>query len=339
MWSRIFGGQLALTLLALSAVVLPAGLLIGHWDVLATAGGSALVAVGALAVPLKFWLLEPGRALADAVRGLRAGDIERLAAHRAPPWLRELLDCVHDIATAQQSNAFFLADVAHQLRTEIQLLQIRLEGLDGHVDEAGRRLHSRALADTERLHSTLTEHLELAKLIEVRPPLEIEMCEVVVERAGAWSDVADRHGITIRTLLHGRAVILARSGMLEQLLDILLDNAVRHSPRASTIIVSVQVGGRDTTLRVVDEGPGMTAEERERATVRGWRGEREKGEGRGLGLSIAGMLVGANGGRLTLAEAPGGRGVDARCTFPVINPGAAAVVDDEDDEDDSVPVR
>ncbi|MFD9904254.1 sensor histidine kinase [Streptomyces sp. NPDC059063] len=325
MASRVFLSQLALALLTLSAVVLSAGLLVGHWGVLGAIGVCALPVVGALAAPLTKWALGPGRAFAEAIRQLQRGDIERLAVYQVPAELRDLLESVHDLATARQRNAFFLADVAHQLRTELQLLQIRLEGLDGHVGEPGKRLYARTMADAERLHGTLTEQLEIARLIEASPPTEVDMCEVVLERVGAWTDVAERHVMRIRTLLEGEPVILSRHGMLEQVLDILLDNAVRHSPAGGTITVLVEVGRCETTLRVIDEGLGMTAEERGCATLRGWRGDHARGDGRGVGLSIVAMLVGSNGGRLALEEAPGGRGVDARCSFPLINADVGAL--------------
>ncbi|WP_242911367.1 sensor histidine kinase [Actinomadura terrae] len=329
MWARIFLKQLTLILLTLLVAVLAEGLLVGHWMVTVGIGMCTLGVVGAMAVPLTLWVLAPGPAFDKVIREVKRGDVELLAAHRAPPMFRELFECIQDLATAQQGNAFFVADVAHQLRTELQLLQTRLEGMAGHLDETGERLYARALTDVERLHGTLTEHLELAKLIEASPPIEVDVCDVVSQRVGAWTDVVDRRNIGIRTLLHGKPTILTRHGMLEQLLDILLDNAVRHSPRAGTIIVSVQVGKRDTTLRVVDEGRGMTPEEREHATVRGWRGDQKSGEGRGLGLAIATMLVGSNGGNLTVEEAPGGRGVDARCTFPLIEPDEVTIGPDK----------
>ncbi|MFF4412763.1 sensor histidine kinase [Streptosporangium sp. NPDC001559] len=306
-----------LTLLAVCGLL---GVILGHWNVILIVGLIVLIVVAAAAVPTAFWVLAPGVALIEAVNGMETSDVERLAvAHRAPRELRQLIECINGMAATLQSNTFFLADVAHQLRTELQLMQIRLERLGGHVSAEGMEIHARAMADVERLHNTLTEHLELARMIEASPPVEVDICGVVLERARAWRDIAARHNVKIRTLLNGSPVALMRRGTLEQLLDILLDNAVRHSPRSGTIIVTVHLDKQHSTLHVLDEGSGMTAEERERATVRGWRGDHAEGEGRGLGLSIANMLVSSNGGRFALDAGPRGCGVDVRSTFPIVH--------------------
>jgi signal transduction histidine kinase len=326
---RVNIGQIAVVLLSLLGVCSAVGMTLGHWSVVLTAGVVVLLLVTAASVLLSSWVLAPGRTLMEAIQRMgEGGEVERLAAHRGPARFRDLVECINEMASLAQGNAYFLADVAHQLRSELQLLQTRLERLEGQLLPGGREAHAYAMADVERLHSTLTEHLELARLIETREPAEVDMCGVASVRARAWSEVAARRSVKIRTLLNGAPVVLTRHGVLEQLLDILLDNAVRYSPRWGVIIVSVEYEDHEATLRVLDEGPGMAADERERATVRGWRGGEAQwrarkaqgaGDGRGLGLSIANMLVAQSGGRLSLDPGPEGRGLDAACVFPKLS--------------------
>ena len=102
---------------------------------------------------------------------------------------------------------------------------------------------------------------------------------------------------------------LATPGALEQVLDNLVSNAIAVSPRGSTVRIEAAVDGGAIELHVVDQGPGMTAEQRARAFDRFWRAG-PPGTGTGLGLAIVHRLVGADGGTVELHDAPGG-GLDA----------------------------
>ncbi|MFC0037794.1 sensor histidine kinase [Actinomadura rayongensis] len=311
MWFRAYLTHLVLAALAVALCLFEPS---GRWPWLDGLAGVAAVAV--LAVPLTLWGLRPGQRLLEAIMHLDPAEVERLAAHRGPAGLRRLIDCLVELAGARQANAFFLADVAHQLRTDLQLLRIRLDRLGVHVSEYGVECYERALADIDRLHRTLTEQLEFAQLVEGRPPMELDAAEIVRGRVRAWNDAAEMRGLTISSRTSGECRIFTRNGVLEQILDILLDNSLKHSPRAGVVRVEILPSGGHTVVRVLDEGPSMTPEEREQATIRRWRGHGESGEGRGLGLAIANMLMVSNGGTLTLDAGPGGRGVDARCRFP-----------------------
>lgn len=216
----------------------------------------------------------------------------------------------------------YAADVAHQLRTQLQLLRLRLEHLASHLPPEGMAVHARIMADMERLTSTLTELLDASTASGTVPPLvRIDVCPVVKDRVEAWMDAATSKGVTLTPAAPSQGVVLARRGTLDQVLDVFLDNAVRSSPACTEITVSIRVERDDVSVHVVDQGPGMTAEERASATERGWRGGAGDehgagtGTGQGLGLSIAYALTAASGGRLGLSPGPGGRGLDAHVRF------------------------
>jgi signal transduction histidine kinase len=116
---------------------------------------------------------------------------------------------------------------------------------------------------------------------------------------------------------------LATPGALEQVLDNLVSNAIAVSPRGSTIAVEAHADADGIELHVVDQGPGMTAEQRARAFDRFWRAG-PPGSGTGLGLAIVHRLVSADGGTIELREPPGG-GLDAAIRLraamrPIPNP-------------------
>jgi two-component system sensor histidine kinase KdpD len=94
---------------------------------------------------------------------------------------------------------------------------------------------------------------------------------------------------------------------IDQVLANLLENAIRHSPSGGTVEVDVATQDGSIQVRVVDQGPGIPADERERVFDAFYRGEkRPERPGSGLGLAIAKAVVVAHGGRIWIEEAPGG---------------------------------
>lgn len=317
--ARVIIGQISIVSLAVTVTCVAAIVLDGRPAAVALAG-AGVVAVAALgAVALTARLLRPLRTLQASIEQISRGGVERLAAHCGAPELRRLVERVNEMAAVAQSQRLFLADVTHQLRTELHLLTVRLEQLCGNVTPAGAEPLERAVADAERLRNTLTEHLEYARLIHSSGPVKVDLGEVARERSRAWSEVAARRGVRMVAAPGGAAAVLTRRGVPEQLLDILLDNAIKHSPRGGTITVGLWADGSAATVQVLDQGPGMTPEQRSHATRRGWRADHRDGEGAGLGLSIAALLAASNGGRLVLGAAQEGSGLDARCTFPLVD--------------------
>ncbi|MFI5199354.1 MAG: sensor histidine kinase, partial [Candidatus Limnocylindrales bacterium] len=93
---------------------------------------------------------------------------------------------------------------------------------------------------------------------------------------------------------------------LRQLVLILDDNAIRHSPPAGEVRVSVGADNRTATLTVADQGPGIRPEELPRVFDRFWRAPGAPSGGTGLGLAIAQWIVERHGGRIDVANVPGG---------------------------------
>lgn len=316
MFMRALVGQIGLTILALLMVSIPIGMATGQWWIVSITGLTAAIMVSALAIPVVRWILVPSDALRAAILRLAGGVPERLTARSVPSDVRRMVEIVNEIGVIHQTQRFFIGDVAHQLRAEIHLLTVRMERLGGYVSTSGIPTYSRTMADVERLSGTLTEHLERALLIDASPVVEVDVRSVVIERMDAWSDVAARQSLTIDAELEGSPMILARRGTLEQLLDILIDNAVKYSPSSGSITVGAQADERFITIQVLDEGPGMSDEELKRATERGWRADHSPQAGRGLGLSIACMIAVTNGGRISIAPRSTRQGLDVRCVFP-----------------------
>ena len=112
----------------------------------------------------------------------------------------------------------------------------------------------------------------------------------------------------------GACWVLARPGALEQVLDAVLDNALRFAPGGTITVHADVLDDREVGLCIVDDGPGLTAEQCAAATRRFWRGpDQQNVPGSGLGLAIAATLVERCGGRLSLSPAsPHGLQVEIR---------------------------
>lgn len=296
-------------------------------SLLAVAAGLALALLGAA---FRYWcvrILGSLNAVTRTVRQLERGEpVELLAEHTGPAQTRELVESVNRIASTAQAvderYRMLLSDIAHQQRTTLHLLGLRLERLAAHPPAQGGDVHRMITTDLERLRATVSE-LREASTATASPPVEVDAAAVVRERVAAWGDAAaDRQLVLGAPHTGGRATVVARDGTLERVMDILLDNAVRMSRPRGAVIVRTTVTGAHVHIRVTDEGPGMTPKERERAVQRGRFGEHDSrdagsgNEGWGLGLSIAHMLVVSHGGELTLENGPGGRGLTAHIRFP-----------------------
>jgi signal transduction histidine kinase len=106
------------------------------------------------------------------------------------------------------------------------------------------------------------------------------------------------------------------AGAVEQVVDGYLDTALEVSPPGSTLRLAVETSDGWVTLHVVDQGPGLSADQRARAFDRFWQAPGAR-SGSGLGLAITHQLTVASGGIAELRAAPG-RGVDATATFPAV---------------------
>ena len=106
---------------------------------------------------------------------------------------------------------------------------------------------------------------------------------------------------------------------LRQLVTILVDNAIRHSPRGGAVGVTVRTASGMASVEVSDDGPGIRAEDMPHVFDRFWRAPGAPSGGTGLGLSIARWIVERHGGRIGVANRAGG-GAAFRVELPVAEP-------------------
>ncbi len=276
-----------------------------YWLVLA---GIAVVVLGAATlIGLRFarWIRQPLEGLELAAADAGAGDLAaRAPVPDGPPELRKLalefndmVARVEGLVSAQQE---FVADASHELRTPLTALRLRLENLERHVGDGGRGNLDAAESEVVRLSGLVDELLALARADAGTTPAG------TVDLVGAARDRLDAlqpGAAAVRLELVAREPVAARAGAdrVAQVIDNLVSNALRHAPESSRIVVSVSAGGGYAELHVTDEGPGMTAAQKERAFDRFWRAGSGT-PGSGLGLAITRRLVEVDGGTVELRD-------------------------------------
>ena len=311
--------------------------IIALWVILGTVSVLAMIAAALLAFGLARWVSRPLKGLDSAARRLADGDLAiRTVVDSGPPELRRLGRTFNTMAGRLEAlvhgNRAVIADVSHQLRTPLAALRLRLDLLAAdaaHADPATSHELAGALDELARLSRLVDGLLAVARAENVVPvPAAVDIADVARERVVAWHPVADDRGIVLTATSAGgtgspdasvRAWI--GEGHLEQILDNLIANALEAlSPgqRVTIITAATPSGAR---IIVQDHGPGMSAEDRERAFL---RFTTTSPNGTGLGLAIVHRLTTSNGGTAGLAETPGG-GLTVTLDFPgVPAPSAAA---------------
>ena len=287
------------------------------WLLLAATGGVVLGIVFLASLILARSMTKPLGDLEQAAVGLGRGDLStRAEVPKGPAELTVLAESFNSTAGRLEqlvgAQRAFIADASHQLRTPLAAMRLRLENLEADVHGAAAEDLEGALAEVSRLSRLVDGLLVLARAEHsASAPTPVFVDEVLDGRCEAWDAFAAEKHVLIEAAVEGAPVALVTPGRLEQVVDNLLNNALEVAPAGSA--VRMVAGTRDdwVEVRVSDEGPGMSAEERARAFDRFWQSAPARRDGRpnghfGLGLSIVRELVVGDGGEISLV--PSGSG-------------------------------
>jgi two-component system, OmpR family, sensor histidine kinase BaeS len=252
----------------------------------------------------------PLGALMDAADRVAEGDYSVRVQTFGPPPLRALAGSFNTMTerlqNADRVRRDLMADVAHELRTPLSVLQGRLEGLLDGVYTCDERQLSQLLEET-RVLSRLVEDLRTLALSDAGAlPLDREPADVAAlarDVAASMEPEAARRSIAVHVNAPTDAVADIDPVRVREVLTNLLANAVRHSPAGRAVTVSIAAEGPAVVVTVADTGEGMDAETRARLFDRFHKGPGSRGSG--LGLAIAKGIVVAHGGTISAASTPG----------------------------------
>ena len=291
----------------------------------AIAGAAGLAALLALVVGLAVArrITRPVERIITVTRAMGGGDrAARVGPVTAPGELRELATAFDQMADTldrqEQLRRDLVADVAHELRTPVAILQAGHEALlDGVIE-----------ATPDQLTSLRDEVLRLARMVDdlqtlaaadaATLRLSLRRCDLAEVAAAATDSLAGRFeagGLTVERQFTP-AWVMADPRWLHQVITNLLTNALKFTPSGGRVTVQSAARGRSAVLRVTDTGAGIPAGELPHIFERFWRGRQAaQTSGSGIGLAVAAELTRAHGGQLTASSQPG-RGTEMTLTLP-----------------------
>jgi two-component system sensor histidine kinase TctE len=296
----------------LVGMILPQALLI------ALAGGLLWHAVGRTLAPLTN--------LRREIESRSHRDLSALPEEQAPQELQPLIHAMNELlerlSATLDAQQRFIADAAHQLRTPIA-------GLKTQTELALRQTPAGEAQTTLRQLRTATERStrlvnQLLSLARAEPgsgrTLLAEQVDLVAlgrEVAKEWVPQAlARHLDLGFDCVEARVVIQGDSFQLREMLNNLLDNAIRYTQSGGQVTVHVAIENERPVISVEDNGPGIPESDRDRVFERFYRVLGTGVEGCGLGLSIVHEVAQAHGAEAMLTAGDGGSGTRVRVIFP-----------------------
>ncbi|MCA9790688.1 MAG: HAMP domain-containing protein [Candidatus Eremiobacteraeota bacterium] len=211
----------------------------------------------------------------------------------------------------------FIGDASHELRTPLTRMKLRTETLlDGGLEdeELTRRYLGELDDQIDRLTRLANTLLDLSRLEEARPGQTLEVAQALQRAVEAVSAQAQQRQTEVVVTLEPdlpRAPLSAQA--LELLTVNLLDNAIKYSPEGSRVELRAQAEEAGLRLEVIDNGPGLAAEHRDKIFERFYRvDEARSAGGGGLGLALVKAAVESAGGSVSVESEP-----DQGCRFLV----------------------
>ena len=303
-----------------------------------TAGAAGLLLARRISCPLE--------RLASAAHAVAAGDLEQKTPEEAG--ISELAQLggafnrmTGSLRQADQVKTAFISDVTHELRTPLTVIKGTIETLqDGALDDLEARgpFLASMSRETERLIRLVNDLLVLTRAdagaLNLQPG-PLDLAELARSRLQHFARYASQRQVHLEIIPAPQPVgqVFADADRLAQVLDNLLDNAIRYSPVGGTVTVVITQEMDQITCRVCDEGPGIPPEHlpliferfyrvdpsRERRPASGWPDSSGPLAGSGLGLAIVSGLVQAHGGRVS-AESSQGKGTTIAFWLPQMPP-------------------
>jgi len=216
---------------------------------------------------------------------------------------------VEELERAEQQRRNLTADIAHELRTPLHIIQGNLEGvLDGVYEPTSEHINN--TLDETKLLARLVNDLQTLSLAEAGQlplhPTRFLLADLMDDLTSSFSSQAASQGIDLSSVLATPSLELtADYDRLNEVLSNLISNALRHTPRGGAISIeteSAEGGEGGVRIRVKDSGEGIASENLPFIFDRFWRGDKSRSNrtNSGLGLAISRQLILAHKGTINV---------------------------------------
>ena len=295
----------------------------GTLDTLRNYSGIALGVLFLISLAVGWWvsgrLLRPIGAITATAREISASDLSRRIGATGPPdELRTLADTIDDmlqrLEDAFAAQRHLVDEVSHQLRNPVAVVRTNVDAVLTNENATLEQRQQAAVVvsrATVRMGRLIEDLLASARQRSgAFEEVEVDLSVLPRNAAEEYRLAADEAGVELDLRLERGPVVFADEEALTRAFDNLMSNAVRLSPRGSTLTVAVGSRGGWAWLAVRDEGPGIAAEDQDRVFDRYFSKTDADPEpaghnGSGIGLAIARQIVEAHGGRLVLTSSIG----------------------------------
>ena len=260
----------------------------------------ALAAIAAAALLAGVQARQLARPLERLARSAsRVGDGDFSAATVQPSGIEEIDAIARSLRLSAnrvdrmlESERGFTADATHQLRTGLTGIAMRLELLERSDNPDIAAEATAALVQTHELNTTLDELLTVARTGSTKERTELDLTTLVDHQVADWQQrfAEKRRQVVVTTGITQH--VMATPGLVGQVLNVLLENSLRHG--RGTVAILVQ----DSSVTIEDDGPGVPADSA--ATLFDRPSDHRAAHGRGLPL--ARRLAESDGGRLELVQ-------------------------------------
>ncbi len=254
----------------------------------------------------------------SAANAVAEGDLSVRVAENRPGEFGGLARSFNHMAAelerSDQQRRNLTADVAHELRTPLHIIQGNLEGILDGVYPASSEHIIDTLEETQLL-ARLVEDLRTLSLAETgQLPMRrevVSIAELLADVQTSFSGQAEAAGIDLRVVTNGDVTkmrIMGDMDRLDQVLSNLTANSLQHTSAGGSITLKAKLVDDSVQIQVQDTGVGIASADLPYIFDRFWRGDKARthhdGSGSGLGLAIAKQLVVAHNGRVSVASTP-----------------------------------
>ncbi|MDF1796002.1 MAG: ATP-binding protein [Coxiellaceae bacterium] len=263
--------------------------------------------------------------------------VAREVSHRAPSYLEpvdvesvpseieplvvELNSLFTRLQEAFDREKRFAADAAHELRTPLAALRTQTQvALRADTNEDRDEALRKVLEGVDRATHVVQQLLTLSRMLPqstINEPTSIDLSTTAADVAAQLVPIAIEKNIDLELIApNAPALIRGNATSIGILIRNLVDNAIRYTPPEGSVVIEIQQSAQKVTLNVIDSGPGIPKQLRDRVFERFFRVIGNKAPGSGLGLGIVQQIARLHQAEIQLLTPASGKGLEFRIIFP-----------------------